>query len=151
MNKINLSPTMLRRHKAGSRGIAPLNLNLGTRSQWVVKDAPQPLYPIKRTPVLIKLEAGWTPRPAWTVLKTSTDERAGEGEKEVGTNYPEGGPNKLHVFQFLVGPPLLRGDPKKNDFTRARTRSQRPCWKKGKLKYFHNNWYFPSLKILLKW
>ena len=68
---------------------------------------------MERTPVLIKLEAGWTPRPAWTVLKTSTDERAGEGGGGAATNYLEGGPNKLHVFRFSVGPPLLGGARKK--------------------------------------
>jgi len=45
----------------------------------VVKDGPQPLYPMERAPTANKLEAGWTPRPAWAVLKTSTDERAGWG------------------------------------------------------------------------
>jgi hypothetical protein len=54
------------RHIAGSRGIAPLILNLGTRWRWVVCFTPLPLYPRQRSLVPIKQKAGWALEPVWT-------------------------------------------------------------------------------------
>jgi hypothetical protein len=52
----------------GSRGIAPLILNLGTKWRWEVNFTPRPLYSQEGTPVLIEQETGWTPEPVWTVF-----------------------------------------------------------------------------------
>ena len=49
-----------------SRVRAPLILNLGTRSGWVVSATPRPLYPRERAPVPIAQEAGWPPGSVWT-------------------------------------------------------------------------------------
>jgi hypothetical protein len=51
------------------RGIALLILNLSARRRWVVSTMPQLLYPPEKDPVLIVLEAGWTPGPVWTCAK----------------------------------------------------------------------------------
>jgi hypothetical protein len=50
----------------GSRGIALLIVNLGTRWSLVVKLKPQPLYRRERTPVPFEEEAGWASAPVWT-------------------------------------------------------------------------------------
>jgi hypothetical protein len=51
----------------GSRGVAPLILNLGSRWRWVVNFTPWPLYPWEITPVPIELEARWAPWPVWSL------------------------------------------------------------------------------------
>jgi hypothetical protein len=49
----------------GSRGKAPLCLNLVTRFSSVVRFTLRPLYPLERGPVLTEYEDGRTPQPAW--------------------------------------------------------------------------------------
>jgi len=50
----------------GSRGIAPLILNLGTGWRFAVKFTSCPPYLRERTPVPIEQEAGWASEPVWT-------------------------------------------------------------------------------------
>jgi hypothetical protein len=53
----------------GSRGMAPLILNLGTTCRSVIKLMPRPLYPLGKKPVPSVQKAGWTPEPVWTFLQ----------------------------------------------------------------------------------
>jgi hypothetical protein len=55
----------------GSRGIAPLILDLGARRGWVVSITARLLYPGK-DPVPIVQEAGWAPGLVWTCAKNLT-------------------------------------------------------------------------------
>jgi len=50
----------------GSRGIALLFLDHGTRKGWEVSVTPRPLFTPGREPVPIVQEAGWAPGPFWT-------------------------------------------------------------------------------------
>ena len=50
----------------GSRGIALLFLDHGTRRGWGVSVAPRPLFTPGKDPVPIVQEAGWAPRSIWT-------------------------------------------------------------------------------------
>jgi len=50
----------------GSRGIAVLFHDHGTRRGWGVSVTPRPLFTPGKDPVLIAQEAGWAPRPVWT-------------------------------------------------------------------------------------
>ena len=50
----------------GSRGIALLFLDHGTRRGWGVSVTPRPLFTSGKEPVPILQEAGWTPGPVWT-------------------------------------------------------------------------------------
>jgi hypothetical protein len=50
----------------GSRGIALLLLDHGTRRDCGVSVTPRPLFTSGREPVSIVQEAGWTPGPVWT-------------------------------------------------------------------------------------
>jgi hypothetical protein len=58
------SPTAYR----GSRDIALLILNLGSRRGWVVSTTPGRFTP-EKDPVLIVQEAGWAPGPVWMCAK----------------------------------------------------------------------------------
>ena len=51
---------------SGSRGIALLFLEHGTRRVWEVSDTPRPLFTPGKDPVPIVQEAGWAPGPVWT-------------------------------------------------------------------------------------
>jgi hypothetical protein len=46
--------------------IAPYIVNLGTRWRWAVSFTPRPLYPLRKAPIPIRWEAGWTPEPIRT-------------------------------------------------------------------------------------
>ena len=50
----------------GSRGIALLFLDHGTRRGWGVSVTPRPLFTPGNGPVPIVQEAGWAPGPVWT-------------------------------------------------------------------------------------
>ena len=50
----------------GSRGIALLFLDHGTRKGWGVSVTPRPLFNPGKDPVRIEQEAGWAPGPVWT-------------------------------------------------------------------------------------
>jgi len=50
----------------GSRGIALLSLDHGTRRGWGVSVTPRPLFTPGKDPVPIVQEAGWAPGPVWT-------------------------------------------------------------------------------------
>jgi len=56
----------------GSRGIAVLFLDHGTKTRWVVSVTPQPLFTPGRDPVPIVQEAGWAPGPVWTGVENLT-------------------------------------------------------------------------------
>ena len=53
----------------GSRGIALLFLDHGTRRRWGVSVTPRPLFTPRKYPVPIVLEAGWAPGPIWTGME----------------------------------------------------------------------------------
>jgi len=55
-------------HK-GSRGIALLFLDHGTRREWGVSIMPRPLFTPGKDPVPIVEEAGWVPGLVWTVAE----------------------------------------------------------------------------------
>ena len=50
----------------GSRGIALLFHDHGTRRVWGVSVTPRPLFTAGKDPVPIVQEAGWAPGPVWT-------------------------------------------------------------------------------------
>jgi len=50
----------------GSRGIALLFHDDGTRREWGVSVTPRPLFTPEKDPVPIVQEAGWAPGPVWT-------------------------------------------------------------------------------------
>ena len=50
----------------GSRGIALLIHDHGTRRRWGVSVTPWPLFTSGKDPVSIVQEAGWAPGPVWT-------------------------------------------------------------------------------------
>ena len=50
----------------GSRGIALLFHDHGTRRGWGVSVTPRPLFTPGKDPVAIVQEAGWAPGPVWT-------------------------------------------------------------------------------------
>jgi len=50
----------------GSRGIALLFLDHGTRRGRVVSVTPRPLFTSGKDPVPIVQETGWAPGPVWT-------------------------------------------------------------------------------------
>ena len=52
-------------HK-GSRGIALLFFDHGTRRRWVVSVTPRPLFTPEKDPVPILQETEWAPGPVWT-------------------------------------------------------------------------------------
>ena len=52
--------------KRGSRGIALLFLDYGTRREWGVSVTPRPLFTLGKDLVPIVQEAGWGPGPVWT-------------------------------------------------------------------------------------
>jgi len=56
----------------GSRGIALLFLDHGTRRGWGVSVTPWPLFTPRRDPVPIVQKAGWTPGPVWTCAENLT-------------------------------------------------------------------------------
>jgi hypothetical protein len=53
----------------GSRGIALLFHDHGTRRRWGVSVTPRPLFTPGKDPVPIVQEAGWAPGPVWTGAK----------------------------------------------------------------------------------
>ena len=57
----------------GSRGIAPLIIDLRTRWRWLVNFKAWLLYQRERTAVDIEQEAGWAPEPVWKVLQKGTN------------------------------------------------------------------------------
>ena len=50
----------------GSRGIALLFHDHGTRRGWRISVTPRPLFTLGNDPVPIVQEAGWAPGPVWT-------------------------------------------------------------------------------------
>jgi len=50
----------------GSRGIALLFYDEGTRRGWGVSVTPRPLFTPRKDPVPIVQKAGWNPGPVWT-------------------------------------------------------------------------------------
>ena len=53
----------------GSKGIARLFIDHGTRRGWGVSVTPRPLFTPGKDPVLIVQEAGWAPGPVWTAVE----------------------------------------------------------------------------------
>jgi len=58
--------------RRGSRGIALLFLDHGTRRGWGVSVTRQPLFTPRKDPVPIVQEAGWAPGPVWTGAESLT-------------------------------------------------------------------------------
>ena len=54
-----------RKVHSGSRGIALLFHDHGTRMGWGVNVTPRPLFTLRKDAVLIVQVAGWTPGPVW--------------------------------------------------------------------------------------
>jgi hypothetical protein len=54
----------------GSRGIAPLILELGDRWSWVVNFTPRPLHDLERTPVHTEEEARWATESVCTFCRS---------------------------------------------------------------------------------
>jgi len=73
-NKLEVKVTLLqalrlctgRTAHRGSRDIALLFHDYGTRRGWVVSVTPRPLFTPGNDPVSIVQEAGWVPGPVWT-------------------------------------------------------------------------------------
>jgi len=59
----------------GSRGIALLFLDNGTRRGWGVSITPQLLFTPRKDPLPIVQEAGWAPWPVWTGVKNLAPNR----------------------------------------------------------------------------
>jgi len=59
----------------GSRGLALLFHNHGTRSGWGVSVTPWPLFTLGKDSVPIVQEAGWAPGPVWTGAKNLANTR----------------------------------------------------------------------------
>ena len=53
----------------GSRSIALLFLDHGTRRGWGVSVTPRPIFTPGKDPVPFVLEVGWVPGPVWTVAE----------------------------------------------------------------------------------
>jgi len=53
----------------GSRSIALIFLDHGTRRGWGVSVTPRPLFAPRKDPVPIVQEAGWTPGSVWTSVE----------------------------------------------------------------------------------
>jgi len=53
----------------GSRGVALLFLDHGSRRRWGVSVTPRPLSTSGKDPVPIVQETGWAPGPVWTVVE----------------------------------------------------------------------------------
>jgi hypothetical protein len=64
--KSKLHPCTGRTAHRGSRGIALLFLDHGTRRGWRVSVTPRPHFTPGKDPVPIVQEAGWAPGPVWT-------------------------------------------------------------------------------------
>jgi len=58
-----------RRAHRGSRGIALLIYDHGTRRGWEVSVTPRPLFTLGKDPVPIVQGVGWAPRPVWTIAE----------------------------------------------------------------------------------
>ena len=83
-------PTVYR----GSRGIALLFLDHGTRRGWGVSVTPRPLFTPGKVPVPIVQEAGWTPGPVWTGAENLSStgirspDRPARSQSLYGLSYP---------------------------------------------------------------
>src|SRR5215510_2924883 len=93
----------------GSRGRAPLILNLGARrGGWLV---PRPgRFTPRKDPVLIVQEAGWAPGPVWTCANNlaltgiRSPDRPARSQSLYLLSYPAQGkpfiPEYLHMHQY---------------------------------------------------
>ena len=99
-----LSLCTVRTAHRGSRGIALLFHDHGTRRGWVVSVTPRPLFTPGKDPVPIVQEAGWAPRPVWTVAENLADtgirspDRPARSQSLNRLSYP--GPQKRHRWQY---------------------------------------------------
>jgi hypothetical protein len=70
-----LSFCTVRTRPRGSRGIALPFRDYGTRRGWGISVTPRPLFTPGKDPVPIVQEAGWAPRPVWTVAESLASHR----------------------------------------------------------------------------
>ena len=82
----------------GSRGVALLLLDHGTRRGWGVSVTPRPLFTPGKDRVPIVQEAGWAPRPVW---------RGAENLVPTGIRSPDR-PARSQSLHRLRYPALLR-------------------------------------------
>ena len=84
----------------GSRGIALLFLDNGTRSGWGVSVTPRPLFTPGKDPVPIVQEAGWAPGPVWKGAKNLAP---------TGIRSPDGPARSqsLYRLSYLAHPSLV--------------------------------------------
>jgi hypothetical protein len=75
----------------GSRGIALLFHDHGTRRGWGVSVTPRPLFTPGKDPVPIVQEAGWAPRPVWT---------GAENFAPIGIRSPDRPPRSQSLYQL---------------------------------------------------
>ena len=81
----------------GSRGIARLFLDHGSRRGWGVSVTPRPLFTPGKDPVPILQEARWAPGPVWTGAKNLTPtgirspDRPARSQSLYGMSYPTHG------------------------------------------------------------
>jgi hypothetical protein len=87
--KVKLSPDMPCIVQRGSRGIAPLILNLDTGWGWVVNATPLWLFPLVEG-------AGWASRLAWTDV----------GKRKDTLLLPEFEPGASRYIDYAVPSPL---------------------------------------------
>ena len=92
----------------GSRGIALLFLDHGTRRGWGVSVTPRPHFTPEKDPAPIVQEAGWAPGPVWTGAENLTHtgirspDRPARSQSLYRLRY------SAHIF-WVVGNNLLAG------------------------------------------
>ena len=82
----------------GSRGIALLFLDHGTRRRWGVSSTSQPLFTPGKDPVPIVQEAVWAPGPVWT---------GAENLAPTGIRYRTVQPVACRYTDWATGPTFL--------------------------------------------
>jgi hypothetical protein len=67
--QVKLPPVHAMEAYRGSRDIAPLVINLGTKWRWVVNFKLRSFYPLERSPVSTEQEAWLATEPVWTFCR----------------------------------------------------------------------------------
>ena len=90
----------------GSRGVAPLILNLGARSCWLVNIMPLPLYPRRATTVTIEKAEREASAPVWNFRRRKVSYPCRGSNTGQSTPYPV---SWLYTFQINCAPADLKG------------------------------------------
>jgi len=90
----------------GSRGIALLFLDHGTRRGWGVSVTPRPLCTPGKDPVSIVQEAGWAPGPVWTGVENPAPTRIRSPDRPAHSQslYRQCYPAHLGLFCSIFNP-----------------------------------------------